>query len=73
MTQDYDLLRMFEYPAYCHVMEDKLNPRARKGVLVGFKKDVKGYKILDLKNKKFILRRDVTFDEASIVKHTYSQ
>ena len=46
--------------------------RAKKGVLVGFKKNVKGYKIWDLKDKKFILSRDVTFDEASMVKPTES-
>jgi len=45
--------------------EDKLGPRARKGVFIGFKKDVKGYKIWDPKDKKFILSRDVTFNEAS--------
>jgi len=30
----------------------------------GFKKGVKGYKIWDPKNKKIILRRDISFDEA---------
>jgi len=68
-TQDYDL---FGYPAYYHVKEDKLDPRAKKGVFVGFKRGVKGYKIWDPKDKKFILSRDVTFDEASILKPTIS-
>jgi len=31
-----------------------------------FKKGVKGYKIWDLKDKKIILSRDITFDEASM-------
>jgi len=42
-------------------------------VFVGFKKGEKGYKIWDSKYKKFILSRDATFDEASIVKLTDSQ
>ena len=29
-TQDYDFLRVFGYPAYYHVKEDKLDPRAKK-------------------------------------------
>jgi len=42
-------------------------------VFVGFKRGVKDYKIWDPKDKKFILSRDVTFDEASMLKPTISQ
>ena len=42
---DYDLLRVFGCPAYYHVKDDKLDPRAKKGVFVGFKKGIKGFKI----------------------------
>jgi len=42
-------------------------------VFVGFKREVKGYKIWDLKDKKFFLSRDVTLDEASMLKPTISQ
>jgi len=73
IAQDYDLLRVFGCPAYYHVKKDKLEPRAKKGVFVGFKKGIKDYKIWDPKNKKFILSRDVTFDEALVVKTTNSQ
>ena len=72
-TQDYDSLRIFRCPAYYHVKEDKLDPRVKKGVLVGFKKEVKGYKIWDHKDKKFVLSRDVMFDKASMLKFTISQ
>ena len=58
--------------AYYHVKEDKLDPRAKKGVFVGFMKGIKCYKIWDSKNKKFILSRDVMFDEASTLKSTIS-
>ena len=73
VAQDYESLRIFECPTYYHVKENKLDPRARKGMFVGFKKGAKGYKIWDLKDKKFILSRDVKFDEASMVKPTDSQ
>jgi len=72
IAQDYDLLRVFGCPAYYHVKE-KLDLRAKKVVFVGFKKGVKGYKIWDAKDKKFILSRDVTFDEALMVKPILSQ
>ena len=42
-------------------------------MFVRFKKGVKGYKFWDPKDRKFILSRDVMFDEASIVKPTNSQ
>ena len=42
-------------------------------MFIGFKKGVKSYKIWDLKDKKFILSRDVTSDEVSMVKPTDSQ
>jgi len=63
-AQDYDSLRVFGCPAYYHVKEDKLDLRAKKGVFVGFKRGIKGYKIWDPKDRKFVLSRDVTFDEA---------
>jgi len=50
-----------------------LDPRAKKDVFIGFKKGVKCYKIWDPKDKKFILSRDITFDEASMVKPTSYQ
>ena len=65
---DYDLLRVFGCPAYYHVKEDKLDPRAKKGLFVSFKKGIKGFKIWDPTDKKFIFSRDVTFDEASMWK-----
>jgi len=42
-------------------------------VFVGFKKGIKCYKIWDPKDKKFILSKDVTFDEASMMKPRDSQ
>jgi len=73
VSQEYVLLWVFGCPTDYHIREDKLGPRARKSVFVGFKKGVKGYKIWDSKDKKFVLSRDATFDEASMMKPTNSQ
>ena len=67
-AHDYDQLKVFGCPAYYHVRTDKLEPRARKAIFVGFKRGVKGYKLWDPVDKKIVLSRDVTFDEASILK-----
>ena len=58
---------------YYYIKKDKLDPRVKKGVFLRFKRGVNGYKIWDLKDKKTILSRDVTFDEASMMKPTDSQ
>jgi len=42
-------------------------------MFIEFKKGVKGYKIWDPKDKIFILSRDMTFDEASMMKPVDSQ
>ena len=55
IAQNYDMIRIFECPAYYHVKEDILNPRAKKTVFLGFKRDVKGYKLWDLKDEKRLL------------------
>ena len=46
-TQDYSLLWVFGYPTYFGVKDDKLNPRAKKFVFFGVKRNLKGYKIWD--------------------------
>jgi len=42
VAEEYDSLWVFGCPAYYHIKEDKLDPRARKCVFVRFKKGVKG-------------------------------
>ena len=73
IATDYDLLRVFGCPAYYHVKDDKLDPRAKKGVFVGFKRGIKRFKIWDPTDKKFLFSRDVTFDEVSMLKPKVSQ
>jgi len=38
VIQYYDSLRVFGRPSYYHVKKDKLDPRAKKCVFIGFKK-----------------------------------
>ncbi|KAH9648400.1 retrovirus-related pol polyprotein from transposon TNT 1-94-like protein [Citrus sinensis] len=67
-AQDYDSLRIFGCPAYYHVKDSKLDPRARKTMFVGFKDRIKGFKLWDLEDKMFVCSRDVTFNEVSMMK-----
>ena len=73
IAYDYDSLRIFGCSAYYHIKEDKLGPRTRTCVFIGFKKGMKDYKIWDPRDKKIILSRAATFDEASMVKPMDSQ
>ncbi|KAH9689071.1 hypothetical protein KPL70_015335 [Citrus sinensis] len=72
-AQDYDSLRIFGCPSYYHVKDGKLDSRAKKTIFVGFKGGVKGFKLWDLEDKKFMCSKDVTFDEASMIKASSSQ
>ncbi|KAH9656595.1 hypothetical protein KPL70_022738 [Citrus sinensis] len=72
-AQDYDSLRVFGCPAYYHVKDGKLDSRARKAIFVGFKGRVKGFKLWDLEDKRFVCSRDVAFNEASMMKASSSQ
>ena len=69
----YDMIRVFGCPAYYHVSHEKLELQARKAMLLGFKRGVKGYKLLDSEDIKIVLSKDVTFDESSMMKSPSSQ
>ncbi|KAJ4706252.1 Retrovirus-related Pol polyprotein from transposon TNT 1-94 [Melia azedarach] len=56
---DYSNLRAFGCTVYYHVNEGKLEPRAKKGVFVGYGDGVKGYRIWSPSEK-----RQVTLDES---------
>lgn len=64
LVSDYDSLRIFGCPAYYHVKESKLDPRAKKSVFLGFSGGVKGFRLWSDESKKIMLSRDVTFDES---------
>ena len=73
VVQNYDSHRVNSCLTYYHIKEDKLDPKARKSVFVGLKKGEKSYKIWDPKDREFILNKDDTFDDASMMKPTDSQ
>ena len=50
-----------------------MNPRAKKFVFLGVKKNMKGYRLWDPESKKIVLSQHVTFDETSLLKYTVSQ
>jgi len=50
-----------------------VNPRAKKFVFLGVKRNMKGYRLWDPKNKKIVLSQHVTFDETFMLKSTVSQ
>ena len=54
-AQDYDLLRVFESLAYFSAKDGMVNPRTKKFVFFGVKKNMKGYRLWDPKNKKIVL------------------
>ena len=55
----------FGCPAYFHVNDGKLEPRAKKAIFLGYATGVKGCRLRcpDPKSPKFVISRDVTFDE----------
>jgi len=72
-TQNHGLLRKFRSPAYFSAKDDKVNPRAKKFVFVGVKRNMKTYRLWDPENKKIVLSQHVTFDETLGLKSTVSQ
>ena len=72
-VSDYDCLHIFGCPAYFHVKESKLNPRAKKAIFMGFSEGVKAFRLWNPESKKIVLSRDVTFDESAMLKQTTSE
>ena len=61
-------LKPFGYVAYIHTNQGKLDPRASKGVFIGYPTGVKGFKVWLLNEKKCAISRNVIFHELAIVK-----
>ena len=66
---DYSNLRIFGCPAYMHVSEGKLEPRARKCIFLGYASGVKGYRLWcpDPKSPKFAISRDVALNGSALL------
>jgi len=48
----YSYLRRYGYVTFVHTDDEKLNPRAKKGVLIGYPSGVKGYKVWLIEKRK---------------------
>ena len=66
---NYSNLKIFGCPAYAHVKQGKLEPRALKCVFLGYLEGVKGYKLwyTELRPPKCIVSRDVVFNESEML------
>lgn len=60
-------LKVFGSRVWSHVRSyekrSKFDPKAKECVFVGYPDGIKGYKLWDLKNRKFFISRDVVFEE----------
>ncbi|KAH9681147.1 hypothetical protein KPL71_026853 [Citrus sinensis] len=65
---DLSNLKVFGCPAYAHIKQGKLEPRAVKGYFIGYPEGIKGYKIWSINGKptRIFISRDVVFDEEAL-------
>ena len=54
-------LKPFGCLAYIHMNQEKLNPKAVKGVFIGYPTGVKGYKVYLINERKCVVSRNVIF------------
>nr|GEW02889.1 hypothetical protein [Tanacetum cinerariifolium] len=73
VTYPHDkILRIFGCAAYPHDKQGKLEPRAVKCILLGYREGVKGYRLyrLDNESPKIATNRNVVFNESVMYKDT---
>ena len=68
VARDHSSLRVFSCPTYVDIKKDIVDSKANELVFLGYKKNLKCYKLWDSKNMEFVSSRHDTLDEASIVK-----
>ena len=61
-------MKYFGFLAYAHLNNGKLEPKSMKCIFLGYKSNVKGYKLWCPKTKILVISRDVIFDETSMIK-----
>ena len=68
---DYSNLKIFGCEAYALTPKNKcskLDPRSKKCIFVGYDDVMKGYRLWDPTSHKIVSRKDVIFDESSLIK-----
>ncbi|CAN1317287.1 hypothetical protein LINPERPRIM_LOCUS30387 [Linum perenne] len=63
-VKEYDQLHIFGCPAYYHVQDLKLDPRANKAKFMGFSVGVKKFRLWFMESRKIVNSRDVVFYES---------
>lgn len=66
---DLSYMKIFGCKAMVHIPKErrqKLDPKSRELIFVGYSDSVKGYRFIDPKNKQTITSRDVVFLEATV-------
>ena len=65
---DLSHVRVFGSIAYVHIPDDtrqKIDPKSKKCILIGYSLERKGYKYFNPSTRKFRVSRDVVFDEST--------
>jgi Integrase core domain len=60
--------KYFCCPVYFHVNKEKLEPIAKKDIFVGYSMNVNEYKLWCPNLSKFLISRDIIFDESAMLK-----
>ena len=60
---EFNHLRRFGCVAYVHKVQDKMSPRAIKGIFMGYPRGIKGYRVWLDDEGKSTISRNVVFDE----------
>ena len=63
---EFSHLRRFGCVAYVHTVQDKMSPRALKGIFMGYPQGTKGYRVWLPEEEKSTISRSVVFDEESL-------
>lgn len=58
---------MFECLVYAHVNEGKFEPRPKKCIFFCYQDGIRKYRLWEPKESKFMISRDVTFDDVTIL------